>query len=304
MASNSKAIKLNNGLTCPIIGLGTTRMKNDEVVYQSIKDGTRLIDTASSYKNEEEVGLGIKRAIDDKIVKREDLFVITKLAVTEKEDPETALRNSLKRLKLDYVDLYLDHWPSFKSYLEPNKFKLIPIKETWAKMEKLVDQGLTKSIGLSNYNVQSLLIVLSECRIKPAFNEVEFHPYLYQKGLKEFCDKENIIILSYNPMVKGDYCKRSEKIIKERNLDLFNETVVLELAKKYKKTPGQIILNWHIHVGVVPIPGTFNPHRMKENLGAVDFTMEEEDIKKLSSFDNKQYRFCDSISFLGFDVFA
>ena len=304
MASNSKVIKLNNGLTCPIIGLGTTRMKNDEVVYQSIKDGTRLIDTASSYKNEEEVGLGIKRAIDDKIVKREDLFIITKLDVTEKEDPETALRNSLKRLKLDYVDLYLDHWPFFKNYHEPNKYKLISLKETWAKMEKLVDQGLTKSIGLSNYNVQSILIILSECRIKPAFNEVEFHPYLYQKGLKEFCDKENIIILSYNPLVKGKYCQRSEKIIKERNLDLFNETVVQELAKKYKKTPGQIILNWHIHVGVVPIPGTFNPQRMKENLGAADFTMEEEDIKKLSSFDNKQYRFCDTIAFLGFDVFA
>ena len=304
MASNSKVLKLNNGLTCPIIGLGTTNMKNDEVVYQSIKDGTRLFDTASSYKNEEEVGLGIKRAIDDKIVKREDLFIITKLDVIEKEDPETALRNSLKRLKLDYVDLYLDHWPFFKSYHEPNKFKLIPLKEIWAKMEKLVDQGLTKSIGLSNYNVQSILIILSECRIKPAFNEVEFHPYLYQKGLKEFCDKENIIILSYNPMVKGDYCKRSEKIIKERNLDLFNETVVLELAKKYKKTPGQIILNWHIHLGVVPIPGTFTPNRMKENLGAADFTMEEEDIKKLSSFDNKQYRFCDTMAFLGFDIFA
>ena len=264
MASKEKLLTLNNGLSCPIIGLGTTEMKNDEVIYQSIKDGTRLLDTASGYHNEEEVGLGIKRAIEDKIVKREDLFVITKLGINEKEDPETAIKNSLKRLKLDYVDLYLDHWPSCKNYIEPGKFKLIPIKELWAKMEKLVDQGLTKSIGLSNYNVQSLLTVLSECRIKPAFNEIEFHPYLYQKNLKEFCDKENIIILSYNPMVKGSYCNRSEKIIKEKNLDLFNEKVVLELAKKYNKTPGQIILNWHIQVGVVPIPGTKNPNRMKE----------------------------------------
>ena len=202
------------------------------------------------------------------------------------------------------MDLYLDHWPSCKNYIKPEKFKLIPIKELWEKMEKLVDQGLTKSIGLSNYNVQNILMVLSVCRIKPAVNEIEFHPYLFQKNLKEFCDKENIIILSYNPMVKGSYCKRSEKIIKEKNLDLFNENVVLELAKKYNKTPGQIILNWHIQIGVVPIPGTSNPNRMKENLGAAEFNMDEEDVKKLSNFDKKQYRFCDSKCFLGFDIFA
>ena len=305
MASKPKLIKLNNGLTCPIIGLGTTSMKNDEVIYQSIKDGTRLFDTASCYQNEEEVGKGIKRALDENIVKREDLFIITKMGIDEKEDPETAIKNSLKRLQLDYADLYLDHWPSGKNYNEPGKFKLIPIKETWGKMEKLVDLGLTKSIGVSNYNVQGLLIVLSECRIKPAFNEVEFHPYLYQKNLKEFCDKENIVILSYNPMVKGQYCQRSEKVIKEKNLDLFNENILKELAKKYDKTLGQIILNWHIHVGVVPIPGTFSPNRMKENLGATEFDMEEEDIQKINnSFKDKQYRFCDSYPVYGIDIFA
>ena len=280
-------------------------MKNDEVIYQSIKDGTRLFDTAFYYQNEEEVGKGIKRALDENIVKREDLFIITKMGIDEKEDPETAIKNSLKRLQLDYVDLYLDHWPSGKNYKEPGKFKLIPIKETWGKMEKLVDLGLTKSIGVSNYNVQGLLIVLSECRIKPAFNEVEFHPYLYQKDLKEFCDKENIVILSYNPMVKGQYCQRSEKVIKEKNLDLFNENIIQELAKKYDKTLGQIILNWHIHIGVVPIPGTFNPNRMKENLGATEFDMEEEDIQKINnSFKDKQYRFCDSYPVYGIDIFA
>ena len=113
MADSPKSLKLNNGLLCPLMGLGTTRMKNvEEVVYQSIKDGTRLIDTASKYNNEVEVGKGIKKAIDEGIVKREDLFVITKMWIDEKEDPEKALKQSLERLNLSYVDFYLDHWPS------------------------------------------------------------------------------------------------------------------------------------------------------------------------------------------------
>jgi diketogulonate reductase-like aldo/keto reductase len=106
-------------------------------------------------------------------------------------------------------------------------------------------------------------------------------------------------------MVKGQYCQRSEKVIKEKNLDLFNENILKELAKKYDKTLGQIILNWHIHVGVVPIPGTFSPNRMKENLGATEFDMEEEDIQKINnSFKDKQYRFCDSYPVYGIDIFA
>ena len=127
--------KLNNGLKCPLIGLGTSLIKSEEdviVVYQSIKDGVRLIDTEQS--NEEFVGKGIERAINDGIVKRNDLFIVTKLELDEKEKPDNALRKSLKRLKLDYVDLYLDHWPSCISMNDPNKYK-ISVKDTWQKME-------------------------------------------------------------------------------------------------------------------------------------------------------------------------
>ncbi len=306
MADSTKNLKLNNGLTIPIMGLGTTRMQNiEEVIYKSIKDGTRLIDTASRYENETEVGKGIKKAIEEKIVKREDLFIITKMWLNEKEDPEKALRSSLSRLQLDYVDLYLDHWPSSKCYTGKNEFKLVSVKDLWPKMEKLVEQGLTKSIGVSNYNVQNLLIILSICKIKPVVNEVEFHPYLYQKDLKEFCDKEGIKIVSYYPLIKGvNFKTRYGTKMTEKGLDLLNEEVVKNLAKKYGKTVGQILLNWHIHLGVIPIPGTSNTERMKENLAAADFKMDEKDIEALCSFNEKQHRFCDGLGIYGIDIFA
>ena len=153
---------LNNGLHCPIMGLGTSLIKDKEhinVVYQSIKDGVRLIDTEPA--NEEFVGEGIKQALDEHIINRKELFIVTKLELEEKENPEEALRKSLKRLQLDYVDLYLDHWPSCININEPNKYKLIPVKETWEKLEDLVDLKLTKSIGVSNYNVENMFNILS-----------------------------------------------------------------------------------------------------------------------------------------------
>ena len=321
MAESSKRLKLNNGLEIPIMGLGTTRLRNlddankslkgddrmkdvEEVVYSSIKHGTKLIDTASKYENEVEVGKGIKKAIDEGIVKREDLFVITKMWPDEKEDPEKALKQSLERLQLSYVDLFLDHWPSGKCYNGKNNFKLISVKDMWPKMEKLVEENLTKSIGVSNYNVQNLLIVLSICKIKPVVNEVEFHPYLYQKDLKEFCDLENIKIIAYYPLIKGvNYKSRFTKIMNEKKLDLLNEEIVKNLANKYGKTVGQIILNWHVHLGVIPIPGSANPERMKENLAAIDFKMEDKDYDLISSLD-KQFRFCDGIGIYGIDIFA
>ena len=293
-------ILLNNGKKCPIIGLGTALIKTEEdinVVYQSILDGVRLIDIGPS--NEIIVGKAIKMAIDRKKVKREDLFIVTKLELEEKEDPEKALRNSLKRLQLEYVDLYLDHWPSCINY--KNNYRLIPVKDTWRKMEELVSLNLTKSIGVCNYNLMNIMNIISICRIKPAVIEVEFHPYLYQKDLKQFCDLEKMVIFAYNPLVKGEYVDRN--YIYERNLDLFKEASVGFLSNIYNRTKGQIILNWHLSLGIIPIPGTSKPYRMKENLDSKNFTMDNSHINLLSSYECNE-RFVDGSNIFGIDIFA
>ena len=291
------------------LGLGTAQIGNtkniSEVVYNSIKSGIRLIDTAEVYGSEVGVGLGIKKAIEEGIVKREDLFIITKCYPYSKNDPENAIKNSLKNLKLDYVDLYLDQWPAFVEINEKGEnYNLNPMHILWPKFESLIEKKYTKNIGVSNYNVQSLVNLLSFCKIKPFANEVEFHPYLYQKNLLSYCEKENIKIIAYNPICKGnyDYHKGKEKL----NLDLLNEQIIKELSNKYKKTPGQIVLNWEINKNVIPIPATSKTTRMKENLGALEFTMDESDIKKIDNL-NKNYRFSSSICWnvIGkYDIFA
>ena len=179
----------------PTIGLGTAFMTSDisEIVYSSIKDGTRLIDTAAVYGSEQGIAKGIKKAINDGLVKRDELFITTKLSKFEMSDPENAIKKSLKNLELDYMDLYLMHWPKFFDYdKNGNKINIAPLHKTWPLMESFVEKGYTKYIGVSNFSVQTLLNLLSFCKIKPLVNEIEFHPYLFQKKLVEFCRKEDI----------------------------------------------------------------------------------------------------------------
>ena len=296
--------KLNNGKEIPYIGLGTSRIGNIiEVVYNSIKDGMRLIDTAFKYGNEEDIGKGIKKALDDGLCKREDLFIIGKIWITDKNDPEKAIKESLKKLQLKYLDLYLDHWPSGNDYTDINNIKRqVSIYDFWPKMESLVEKGLTRSIGCSNYNVQSLLNLLSFCKIKPVANEVEFHPYYYQENLKKFCDKENIALIAYYPLAHGNGAKQYSREHKGQ-MDIFDELNVILLVNKYNKTPGQIILNWELAQGIIAIPGSSNPKRAEENLGALDFEMSEEDLKSLNVFGKKK-KFCGCKRFFGMDIMA
>ena len=277
-----------NGAKIPTIGIGTAYMSSNviaDVIYSSIKDGTRLIDTAAVYMSEEGVGKGIKKAISEGIVKREDLFVTTKLSIFDMAKPEEAVKKSLKMLGLDYIDLYLLHWPKFFDYKNGKKVNITPMHEVWPKMEQLVEKGYTKYIGVSNYNVQSLLNLLSFCKIKPLVNEIEFHPYLYQKKLVEFCRREDIILFGYNPLVKGCYSAESAD---EKHRNLLGEPLIIELAKKYNKTVGQVVLNWSVSREVIPIPMTCNPHRMLENIGSTDFVIEKEDLGKIDKLNRNQ----------------
>ena len=268
-------MKLSDGNEIPIIGLGThglgtiiTDINVEETIYQLIKNGARLIDTGTRYKNEEKVGAGVKKALKEGIVKRDELFIVGKVWLQERVDPEEALKKTLKCFGINYIDLYLEHWPYGKEYRKgdiSDPFIPVSVYDFWPKMEKLVKNGSAKSIGVSNYSVQCLCNLLSFCIMRPVVNEVEFHPYYYQKNLKEFCDKENIKLIAYTPLV-GGIVPRTWNAEHNNEFYVFKEQIFIDLAKKYSKTVGQIILNWHISLGVIPIPATSREWRIKENL--------------------------------------
>ena len=323
---NKKTRKLSNGMIIPLIGQGTSRIIDEirvgvkgnikRVIYQSIKDGVRLIDTAYKYGNEKQVGEGIKQALDEKVCEREELIIIGKIWLNFKKDPEKALRETLKKLQLDYIDVYMDHWPSGKDFRDERqieedrrktglgKFDDVQIYEFWPKMESLVEKGLAKSLGVSNYNIQCLSNLLSFCKIRPVMNEVEYHLFYIQKDLKKFCDSQNIALIAYYPIPRGNGAKTT--ILDYPEFDIFNNDLIKELSKKYDKTPGQIILNWHICQGTIPIPSTSKTWRMKENLESLSFKLEDEDVEILSKhFKQMSLRkFCGCRRFFGLNVLA
>ena len=306
--------KLSNGMEIPIIGLGTSKIaRPEEIVYNSIKHGVRLIDTAYKYENEEEVGKGIKRALTEGLCKREDLIIIGKIWIRFRDDPEKAIRESLKKLQLDYFDLYLDHWPSGKDYRNDGigSFKMASIYDFWPKMEALTknkddENPLARAIGVSNYNIQCLSNLLSFCKVRPVVNQVEFHLFYIQKTLKEFCDKQNIAIISYYPMPRGNGARMYIKENPGTEFDIFQDSYLKELAEKYNKTAGQIILNWHYLMGCIPIPSTSNKDRFKENLASFDFELEKEDFEELSRHFKQMSlkKFCGCKRFFGINILA
>ncbi len=252
-------VKLNNGVEMPIFGLGTYQARAGEAreaVLQALKLGYRLIDTASMYGNEEDIGEALKQSR----LPREEVFITTKLWNSDHGYEKTlaAFEDSRKKLSLDYVDLYLIHWPA-----EGLR------GETWKAMEKLLEEGKCRAVGVSNYMTWHLEELLRHSSTIPAVNQVEFHPYLYLKDLLDFCQSHDIQLESYSPLTKG---------VK------LDDPKLADLASKYSKTPAQILIRWVLQHGVIVIPKSSHKERIEENAHVFDFSISPEDMNALDSF--------------------
>ncbi len=256
--------KLNNGVEIPMLGLGTWESADgsecENAVSDAIQVGYRHIDTAAAYRNEKSVGKGIKKSG----ISRDEIFVTTKLWNQSHDDPEGALEESLEKLQLDYVDLYLIHWP-------------VPQRNSsWKMLEKFLEEGKCKSIGVSNFTIRHLEELFKQSKIVPAVNQVEFTPYLFQKELLEYCKSKGIQLEAYSPLTRGVKLKDQR---------------LVDIAKKYNKTPAQILIKWNLQHGLVVIPKSTKKERLIENSDVFDFQISNEDMAKLDSF-NENFRIC------------
>lgn len=291
--SNVPFVKFNNGQQFPIFGLGTWKSKPGEVT-QAVKDaidiGYRHIDCAHVYGNEKEVGAAIKAKIADGTVKRDDLYITSKLWNTyhKPEMVEPALKNTLSNLGLEYLDLYLVHWPFalkegddlFPTANGKTLFSDVDYLDTWKAMEAVCKKGLTKSIGISNFNKRQIERLLQNCSIPPVTNQIEVHPYLNQKKLIEFCKSKNITITAYSPLGSPD-----RPWAKPGDPQLLEDPKIKAIAAKYKKTAAQVVLKYQVQRGCITIPKSVTKSRIQENFNIWDFTLSPEDIAQLDSFD-------------------
>ncbi|ORX59032.1 4-dihydromethyltrisporate dehydrogenase [Hesseltinella vesiculosa] len=311
-------IELNRtGDKMPIVGFGCWKVEKDcaDTIYNAIKAGYRLIDGAAAYENEVEVGQGIARAIQEGIVKREDLFVVSKLWNTDhhKDHVRPAFDRTLKDMGLDYIDLYLVHFPIPVKHVDPKvqypggwenpetkkmEYQRSPLHLCWAEMEKLVDAGLVRNIGISNTNVMMLLDMFSYCRYKPATLQVELHPYLQQNNLVRWVQSQDVAITAYSSFGPASYVQLNEAGKTAKPL-LTHETIE-QVAKKYSKSPAQVLLRWSVQRNVAVIPKSMNVDRMKANLDLFDWTLEDEDIKTINSLEMGA-RFNDTLEY-GIDL--
>lgn len=299
-----KYLTLSNGTKMPPIGFGTYKLVDIQPrVETAIKAGYRLIDTAKLYDNEAQIGEALTKVFADNIVKREDLFIVTKLWQDDHEDPVKALKIALEKLKLSYVDLYLIHWPLGVMENGVPK-KKVPLHILWSNMEKCVEMGLCKSIGVSNFNAQLLLDLVSYAKIQPVINQVELNPYFTQNDLVDVCKALNIKIMAYMPACKGSSAMRHKDIVEK--YDLYKNELICHLANKYKRTPAQIVLNWHLHRGIIPLPRSNSDEHIKENMGSVEFEMEEKEYEAITGLNmNMRLSIGKDKNFsLGFEIFA
>ncbi|GAM24491.1 hypothetical protein SAMD00019534_076660, partial [Acytostelium subglobosum LB1] len=290
--------KLSSGFSIPTVGFGTWQSKKNEVaeaVKIAIKAGCRHIDCAAIYGNEAEIGGALKELFDEGVVKREDLFITSKLwnSCHKKENVKKHCAITLKHLGLAYLDLYLIHWPFAWVYtdetlkVDPTMDYTVTMQETWEAMEELVAEGHVRSIGVSNANVQTLSQIMVYGKIKPAANQVELHPYLSQPGLKAYCDANNIHLTAYSPLGCGKFV---------------GDATFEEIAKAHNKPITSILLRWGLQTGFSVIPKSVTEQRIKDNLLITDFTLTEDEMKSIDAL-NKNYRTCDPATFWKLAIF-
>lgn len=256
--------ELNNGVSMPLLGLGVYDMYNQEAeraILQALEIGYRLIDTASMYNNEIEVGNAIRQSG----LPREAIFLTTKVNDSDHgyDQALRAFETSQLKLNCEYIDLYLIHWPI------RNKRQ-----DTWRALERLYQEGQVRAIGVANYLEPFLDELLPSAAVVPVVNQVEFSPYLFLHNLLQRCQQEKIVLQAYTPLVRGER---------------FNDPKLLSLAQKYGKTPAQIILRWALQLGVSTIPKSANPKRLMENFDLFDFSITDADMAYLATF-NEDYR--------------
>jgi methylglyoxal/glyoxal reductase len=260
---------LHNGVKMPWFGIGVFKVEEGpelvNTVKTAIKHGYRSVDTAAIYGNEEGVGQGIREGIKEAGISREDLFVTSKVWNTDLGYDSTieAYETSLNKLGLEYLDLYLIHWPVAGKY-----------KDAWRALETLYKEGRVKAIGVSNFQIHHLEDLMKDAEIKPMVNQVEYHPRLTQKELQSFCQEHGIQLEAWSPLMQGQ---------------LLDNQVLQEIANKYNKSVAQVILRWDLQNGVVTIPKSTKEHRIVENASVFDFELTEEDMKRIDGL-NQNHR--------------
>ncbi|WPR76655.1 aldo/keto reductase [Algoriphagus sp. NG3] len=302
-----KYLRFKNGDKIPIIGLGTWKSKPGEVsqaVYWAIEAGYRHIDCAAVYQNENEVGEGIAKAIDAGLVKRKELFVTSKLWNNshKKDQGEPALKQSLLDLKLDYLDLYLIHWPIAlkagvgfpKSREDFYSYDEVSLGETWEAMQDLTQKGLAKHIGVSNFKQKKLEELSKVGGQQPEMNQVEMQPYLPQDALVEYCQSHGILMTAYSPLGSPD--SRAER--HKNDPQLLVDPVVKEIADKHKVETGQVLIAWSIARDIAVIPKSVNKERITNNFVAANIELDDHDMMELRDI-GIAHRFIDGSIFTG-----
>jgi alcohol dehydrogenase (NADP+) len=282
----------------PLFGLGTWKSKPGEIetaVTEALKSGVRHFDCAKIYANEKEIGNALQKAFSDGLVERKDLFITSKLwnNAHKKEDVLPAFYQTLDDLQLDYLDLYLMHWPiaikkevinakTAGDFLSLNE---VPLLDTWNQLIELKKMGVAKHVGVANFSIPNLKLLMAGSELVPEMNQVEAHPYLNQNELLQFCKNNSILFTAYSPLGSRDKSKPEK-------LDLFENEILVGLAEKNNCSVAQLMLAWGIQRETIVIPKSSNPLRIKENLQSVDLVLCEEDCKKIDQLD-RNHRFID-----------